>query len=368
MTVVRELVTRLGFQVDQRGVEQFNRTIIGFKTKFAIAATAATAFVAKTLDFFNDIANATLDANDLAKSIGISFEEFIKLRRAAEEFRIDPSNFDAALSGLNKMLQDAQWGMGKLQEIAYYTGIEIRDNFTGELKNANQLFIDILKHINTLSNDRDKLKVAVAFFGEKDAQKYIDFAKAAGDSIGLLTEKHTEYAKALKDGIPSLSQYSRNLAVFKNQLTQLTEVFVVKLLPAITEALGIFTQILNGDAFKGFGVITDVFSTEGIKGGFSFIADAINEQVAKLFGGETLNMVKRKAAEEDAFFFNALIEQQKQGKLPANFNINTKVDMQIPPGTTEQQQTAIKQSFDEAFDNAFLDKIREIYNNNPQVE
>jgi hypothetical protein len=47
MTVVRELVTRLGFQVDQRGVEQFNRTIIGFKTKFAIAATAATAFVAK---------------------------------------------------------------------------------------------------------------------------------------------------------------------------------------------------------------------------------------------------------------------------------------------------------------------------------
>ena len=34
-----------------------------------------------------------------------------------------------------------------------------------------------------------------------------------------------------------LSQYSRNLAVFKNQLTQLTEVFVVKLLPAITEAL-----------------------------------------------------------------------------------------------------------------------------------
>ena len=236
------------------------------------------------------------------------------------------------------------------------------------MKNANQLFIDILKHINTLSNDRDKLKVAVAFFGEKDAQKYIDFAKAAGDSIELLTEKHTEYAKALKDGIPSLSQYSRNLAVFKNQLTQLTEVFVVKLLPAITEALGIFTQILNGDAFKGFGVIADVFSTEGIKGGFSFIADAITEEVAKLFGGETLNMVKRKVDEEDAFFFNALIEQQKQGKLPANFNINTKVDMQIPPGTTDQQQIAIRQSFDEAFDNAFIDKIREIYNNNPQVE
>ena len=42
--------------------------------------------------------------------------------------------------------------------------------------------------------------------------------------------------------------------------------------------------------------------------------------------------------------------------------------MQIPPGTTDQQQIAIRQSFDEAFDNAFIDKIREIYNNNPQVE
>ena len=35
MTVVRELTTVLGFTVDKRGVEDFNRTIIGFKTKFA---------------------------------------------------------------------------------------------------------------------------------------------------------------------------------------------------------------------------------------------------------------------------------------------------------------------------------------------
>src|SRR3990167_6554869 len=117
MTVVRELTTVLGFVVDKKGVEDFNRSIIGFKTKFAIAATAATAFVAKTLEFFKDISDATLDANDIAKSIGISFEEFLKLRRTAEDFRIDPKNFESALRSLSKMLREAKYGMGDLANI-----------------------------------------------------------------------------------------------------------------------------------------------------------------------------------------------------------------------------------------------------------
>lgn len=368
MTVVRELVTKLGFQVDQRGVEQFNRTIIGFKTKFAIAATAATAFVAKTLDFFKDIADATLDADDLAKNIGISFEEFIKLRRAAEEFRIDPHHFDSALNNLNKLLRDAKNGMGELATIAYYTGIEFRDKFTGEIKNARDLFVEILKKINEVQSESEKIAIATAFFGEKDAQKFIKFAKEAGDNIDALTSKFDGYAKSIKEGIPNLELYSKSLAGFKNQLSQLTEVFVVKFLPAITYTFGLFTQILNGDAFKGLGAIFDVFSVEGIKSGFAFISDAITEEVAKIFGGETLNMVKRKAEEEDHYMFMKLIEMQKAGKLPANFNLNTKIDMQVPPGTIEQQQQILKETVTEVVEGVLIEKAREIYNNNPQVE
>jgi hypothetical protein len=152
MTVVRELTTVLGFVVDKKGVEEFNRTIIGFKTKFAIAATAAAAFVAKTLEFF--------DANDLAKSIGISFQEFLKLRRTAEDFRIDPKNFESALRSLSKMLREAKYGMGDLANIAYYTGIEFRDKFTGEVKNARDLFIDILKRINEARTETEKFSIA----------------------------------------------------------------------------------------------------------------------------------------------------------------------------------------------------------------
>ena len=42
--------------------------------------------------------------------------------------------------------------------------------------------------------------------------------------------------------------------------------------------------------------------------------------------------------------------------------------MQVPPGTTEQQQVVLRETVDEAIKSALIDQVREIYNNNPQVE
>ena len=61
------------------------------------------------------------------------------------------------------------------------------------------------------------------------------------------------------------------------------------------------------------------FPQKELRGDFRLLRMRSTEEVAKLFGGETLNMVKRKVAEEDAFFFNALVEQQKQGKASSQF-------------------------------------------------
>ena len=50
--------------------------------------------------------------------------------------------------------------MGDLANIAYYTGVEFRDNFTGEVKNARDLFVDILKRINEARTETEKFKIA----------------------------------------------------------------------------------------------------------------------------------------------------------------------------------------------------------------
>lgn len=357
MTVVRELTTVLGFVVDKKGVEEFNRTIIGFKTKFAIAATAAAAFVAKTLEFFNDISNATLDANDLAKSIGISFQEFIKLRRAAEDFRIDPKNFESALRSLSKMLREAKYGMGDLANIAYYTGIEFRDKFTGEVKNARDLFIDILKRINEARTETEKFSIAKFFFGEEDAQKFIKFAQEAGDNLDVLTGKYANYAKSLEDSLPAFEDVNKSIRSFWNTFESFKMAFVEDILPAITAGVKVLEVVM-----KGIGYVA-----RGIKGAFKMVGEGLNRELMADFA--EIPDFEVQATQK----INRIMENQAAKSAPAaiteqNFNIDTKIEMQVPAGTTEQQQVILRETVDEAIKGALIDQVREIYNNNPQVE
>ncbi len=357
MTVVRELTTVLGFVVDKKGVEEFNRTIIGFKTKFAIAATAAAAFVAKTLEFFNDISHATLDANDLAKSIGISFQEFIKLRRAAEDFRIDPKNFESALRTLSKMLREAKYGMGDLANIAYYTGIEFRDKFTGEVKNARDLFVDILKRINEARTETEKFSIAKFFFGEEDAQKFIKFAQEAGDNLDVLTGKYTQYAQSLEDSLPAFEEVNKSIRSFWNTFESFKMAFVEDILPAITAGVKVLEVVM-----KGIGYVA-----RGIKGAFRMIGEGLNRELMADFA--EIPDFEVQATQK----INRIMENQAAKSAPAaiteqNFNIDTKIEMQVPPGTTEEQQVILRETVDEAIKTALIDQIREIYNNNPQVE
>lgn len=356
MTVVRELTTVLGFTVDKRGVEDFNRTIIGFKTKFAIAATAAAAFVSQTLDFFKDISDATLDANDLAKSIGISFQEFLKLRRTAEDFRIDPKNFESALKSLSKMLRDAKYGMGDLANIAYYTGIEFRDKFTGEVKNARDLFVDILKRINEARTETEKFSIAKFFFGEEDAQKFIKFAQEAGDNLDVLTGKYADYAKSLEDSLPAFEDVNKSIRSFWNTFESFKIAFVEDILPAITAGVKVLEVIM-----KGIGYVA-----RGVKGAFNLIGEGIHREIMS-------DLAEIPDFEVEATQkINRIMENQAAKNAPAvteqNFNIDTKIEMQVPPGTTEQQQVILRETVDEVIKSALIDQVREIYNNNPQVE
>lgn len=356
MTVVRELTTVLGFTVDKRGVEDFNRTIIGFKTKFAIAATAAAAFVAKTLDFFKDISDATLDANDLAKSIGISFQEFLKLRRTAEDFRIDPKNFESALRSLSKMLREAKYGMGDLANIAYYTGIEFRDKFTGEVKNARDLFIDILKRINEARTETEKFSIAKFFFEEDDAQKFIKFAQEAGDNLDVLTAKYADYAKSLEESLPAFEDVNKSIRSFWNTFESFKMAFVQDILPAITAGVKVLEVVL-----KGIGYVA-----RGIKGAFNLIGEGIKREVMADFA--EIPDFEVEATQK----INRIMQNQAAKNAPATteqtFNIDTKIEMQVPPGTTEQQQVILRETVDEVIKSALIDQVREIYNNNPQVE
>jgi len=104
MSIVRSLLIKIGFQTDKSSVNQANRTVDRFKSKFALIAASATYAATKVVGFFNSIANSLLDADDLSKALGISLEQLIAIQKAASNFRIDETQISGALNTLNELL------------------------------------------------------------------------------------------------------------------------------------------------------------------------------------------------------------------------------------------------------------------------
>ena len=159
MAIVRELLIKLGFQTDKKAINETNRAITGFKTRFAIAATAATYAFKVIKDFFTDIASATLDSEELARTLGISLNEFTALTQAAQKFRIKPDQFAGVLSTLQKDLNDFLQGFGRLPEIARQLKIEINRDTT-----PIELFEKIIQAIRAIEDETQRIRVANELF------------------------------------------------------------------------------------------------------------------------------------------------------------------------------------------------------------
>lgn len=254
------------------------------------------------------------------------------------------------------MLRDAKYGMGDLANIAYYTGIEFRDKFTGEVKNARDLFVDILKRINEARTETEKFSIAKFFFGEEDAQKFIKFAQEAGDNLDVLTGKYADYAKSLEDSLPAFEDVNKSIRSFWNTFESFKIAFVEDILPAITAGVKVLEVVM-----KGIGYVA-----RGVKGAFNLIGEGIHREIMS-------DLAEIPDFEVEATQkINRIMENQAAKNAPAvteqNFNIDTKIEVQVPPGTTEQQQVILRETVDEVIKSALIDQVREIYNNNPQVE
>lgn len=167
MSIVRSLLISIGFQTDKKAINETNRAITGFKTRFAIAATAAVYAFNVIKDFFGDIATALLDSDELARTLGVSLNELRAMQQVAERFRIKPEQLAGAFSTIQKDLNDFAQGFGRLPEIARQLGIEIRRD-TG----PKELFDRYIEAIRNIENEQERIRISTALLVIKLGQRF----------------------------------------------------------------------------------------------------------------------------------------------------------------------------------------------------
>lgn len=369
MAIVRELLIRLGFQTDKKAINETNRAITGFKTRFTVAATAATYAFKRMNDFFGDIAKATLDSSELANTLGLSLKELISIQNAAQKIgRLDFSQTDQAFIGLNKLLNDFRSGTSTaLSEIARGFKFEI-DSTAGPKK----LFDQILEGLSEIENQQDRIRISSNIFGDSLGVKIASLA----ENINEFKDSVTGFENVGKEAEKSISVL-REYEISVNSLTRSWDNLVLSLsknvVPVLTNIINILKMASDGwnNLFKS--------TSEKIK--FDQFKKSL-PALAPLYkrGGGAFNTEENftnSLIEKGKGFFSGVgdyisnrsgydYSRQKNSTTPTAITVNN--DISVPPGTDSEMTKSITESIFNGVQEAINYTFYQIQNNNPVVE
>lgn len=346
MTIVRELLIKLGFQTDKKAINETNRAIIGFKTRFAIVATSA-AYAFKVIkNYFSDIAAATLDSNELARSLGLSLNELTALQQAALNFRISPEQFSGILTTLQKDLQDLQQGFGRLPMLLRNIGKSLPKNAT-----EIELFETLIGYLREIDDEQSRIKIANEFFPGLGV-KIADLAKNF-DTFRDSTRQAFEALKDTPDITDDLREYEKsinNISVSWENFTRTISATVFPVLISLMKILGtvseFYRNLFNQDA-------------TGIRSALQSASNAL-DPLFKITGLDTVSNFAKS--------FNggkSLLESRIERDNP---NITNNIQVNVPAGSTVEQANYMSSQIKQAVDESIQESFRQIQYNNPMVE
>lgn len=373
MAIIRELLIKIGFVSDKKAINATNTAISGFKTRFALAATAATYAFSKIAGFFGDIATATLDAKDLADTLGISVKQLTQLTQGLKGFRLDDNQIKGALSRVNKLFNDFRTGASnELANIA-------RGKFDID-RNAGPvaLFKQILEYIGKIETQTERIRIAESIFGEGIKERIADVAVNLDKLVESVT-KFDEVGQKTQDSIPALEEYAKAVQGITNSWNDFTlsiSKFVFPVLQTLLEYLTIVSDLAkNVFTLNGSGVKTSLNAASSL---FDPLFEAtglnnISEFFKGLYGGNTLlNSVDDSTLSRIADYIDNKTGFQYQGfsnpAMAGAPNIVNNIDIQVPQGTTEDQARFMSDQLKQAVDDSIWETFRQIQNNNPTVE
>lgn len=368
MAIVRELLIRLGFQTDRKAINETNRAITGFKTRFAVVSTAAAYAFKVVKDFFDGIASATLDADELARSLGISLNELIAMQQAAQKFRIKPEQFAGVLSLLQKDLNDLAQGFGRLPEIVRQLKIDINRDTT-----PIELFDKIIEKIREVENEQERIRIATELFGQGIGTRISDLSQDFDGFKQSVSEAY-DTLKNTPDITDSLRAYEQSINGISNSLYNLFKVIVVSVAPAIQKlaewlevVVRLYSSILSLDleglkkaGSQGYNILSNAVSTVGnaIGSGYTSFVDWLDSYAR-------YDPEMRRERPPESYGPNWI-----ESQLPESWvnYINNKVDVNVPQGTTQEQATYLGEQIDRMVEDSIMNTFYQIQNNNPVVE
>lgn len=273
--IVRELVTKLGFSVDDRNLKRFSSDVERLKDKLSslaksleVVKKAATgiAIAGTGLSILAVSVSKSVNAADnLARQLGVTTQDLQELELVAQSTGAEVGDLTKSFTGFNKILSsvddESSIAAKELKELS----VSIYDN-NGQLKNSKDLYRDTAKAIAAIENPAKQAA---------KAQKLLNISNLELlDTLALSDEAYSNQLEKVKklgyvidaQGIKTTKEFTKswrelNIVVegLKNQLS-------IKFMPVLKDIIDRFTswyeknkQIVNSSLDRTINIISTAF-------------------------------------------------------------------------------------------------------------
>lgn len=142
-TIIEELVSKLGFEIDTKNLDQFNQKSEKIKQTLKRVGIVAFAAGSAIVAYASKLAIATDAQVKFAKSIGETHDTIQELRFAAEREGASLQSLQSSLLALSQRISEVSLGQGAGVEVLGMLNIDVLDKVNGRLKTASELMEDI---------------------------------------------------------------------------------------------------------------------------------------------------------------------------------------------------------------------------------
>ena len=281
--VISDLAGALGIQLPA-GADKAIRALDGQKvsTMALLGATAAlvTSFAKTTIETAK-MADEIITLSDVT---GVSTDTLQGWRYASDQLDVSVETMTGSMTRMIKSMGNAQNGSKEANEAFRRLRVSFRDMTTGELKDSETMFYQLIDALGNVKNETERDALAMQIFG-RSARELNPLIKAGSKSLAEFVEEAKKMGYVIDDeALDNFNELDKSMHKFEAQTRALKNSIAMVMLPALTA----FFEMLNK-------IDPKVLATIAIIGSMAVVAVTVVKaikNVTDMFGG--LNPVAMK--------------------------------------------------------------------------
>lgn len=244
MTTVRELITRVGFEVDKQSFNNADKAVDRLKGNLRTLAAGAVAAGGSLFALAKTTANYGDEVAKAARDVGVKSDAFQELAYAADLAGVSQETLSRGLQRFQREIGNAADGNESALEQFEKLGISIKDT-SGNLRDTDHILNDVANALNGIDEPARRAAVAQDLFGRSGVRLGV-FLSEGADAINEAREAARDLGIVLtEEQLANAEEFNDRLGDVQKALSGVARSVGAELLPVITDLAVKFTEFIK---------------------------------------------------------------------------------------------------------------------------